>query len=204
MAWRRTVAATHVITRRLLGTNLFSLSQAEQHPYWLKEARIGEHTAETRSTASRRLCRSRNRWTPGACRCSSTRTRAGRPRGPDLPRLVPVMAQARIVRAKGLVWLSTQQGHWQQGMKRRWPAAGSRWPGNLWAAVVRNPARIDRGALSICEEPYGDRRTELVADRRVEMDHTVHKALEACDDPCGNEFGRRRGFCHVRAAWFTG
>ena len=26
------------------------------------------------------------------------------------------MAQARIVRAKGLVWLSTQQSHWQQGM----------------------------------------------------------------------------------------
>ena len=33
--------------RRLLGTNLFSLTQAEQHPDWLKEARIGEHTAET-------------------------------------------------------------------------------------------------------------------------------------------------------------
>ena len=48
MAWREdAVAATHVITRRLLGTNLFSLSQAEQHPDWLKEARIGEHTAET-------------------------------------------------------------------------------------------------------------------------------------------------------------
>ena len=33
--------------KTLLGTNLFSLSQAEQHPDWLKEARIGEHTAET-------------------------------------------------------------------------------------------------------------------------------------------------------------
>ena len=48
MAWREdAVAATYIITRRLLGTNLFSLSQAEQHPDWLKEARIGEHTAET-------------------------------------------------------------------------------------------------------------------------------------------------------------
>ena len=47
MARENAVAATHIITRRLLGTNLFSLSQAEQHPDWLKEARIGEHTAET-------------------------------------------------------------------------------------------------------------------------------------------------------------
>ena len=37
----------HVEPSRLLGTGLFDLSQAEQHPEWLKEARVGEHTPET-------------------------------------------------------------------------------------------------------------------------------------------------------------
>ena len=32
---------------RVLGTGLFSLSDAEQNDRWLKEARIGEHTPET-------------------------------------------------------------------------------------------------------------------------------------------------------------
>ena len=49
MARRRTQSPQLTLSRvrRLLGTNLFSLTQAEQHPDWLKEARIGEHTAET-------------------------------------------------------------------------------------------------------------------------------------------------------------
>ena len=72
------------------------------------------------------------------------------------------MAQARIVRAKGLVWLSTQQSHWQQGMAS---LAGRRFQvafGNPWAAVVRKPGQELTEALSaIWEEPYGDRRTEL-------------------------------------------
>ena len=98
------------------------------------------------------------------------------------------MAQARVVRAKGLVWLSTQQSHWQQGMAS---LAGRRFQvafGNPWAAVVRKPGQELTEALSaIWEEPHGDRRTELVVIGQ-EMDHaSVHKALEACvADPSGN------------------
>merc|ERR1712232_623563 len=33
--------------KRILGTGLFDMKKAEQHPGWLKEARIGEHTPET-------------------------------------------------------------------------------------------------------------------------------------------------------------
>eukprot|EP00947_MAST-08B_sp_MAST-8B-sp1_P001659 g1659.t1 len=33
--------------KRLLGTGLFELAKAEQHPDWLKEDRIGDHTPET-------------------------------------------------------------------------------------------------------------------------------------------------------------
>ena len=33
--------------KRILGTGLFSLAKAEEHPDWLKEARIGEHTPES-------------------------------------------------------------------------------------------------------------------------------------------------------------
>ena len=117
------------------------------------------------------------------------------------------MAQARIVRAKGLVWLSTQQSHWQQGMAS---LAGRRFQvafGNPWAAVVRKPGQELTEALSsIWEEPYGDRRTELVVIGQ-EMDHdSVHKALEACvADPCGNELRPTTGFLPTcELARFTG
>ena len=117
------------------------------------------------------------------------------------------MAQARIVRAKGLVWLSTQQSHWQQGMAS---LAGRRFQvafGNPWAAVVRKPGQELTEALSaIWEEPHGDRRTELVVIGQ-EMDHaSVHKALEACvADPCGNELRPTTGFLPTcELARFTG
>ncbi len=204
----KTVAATHIITRRLLGTNLFSLSQAEQHPDWLKEARIGEHTAETEEYGiSSIVFRSRKPLDAGRLSMFfHAHTRDGL-EGLDVPRLVPVMAQARIVRAKGLVWLSTQQSHWQQGMAS---LAGRRFQvafGNPWAAVVRKPGQELTEALSaIWEEPYGDRRTELVVIGQ-EMDHdSVHKALEACvADPCGNELRPTTGFLPTcELARFTG
>ena len=33
--------------KQILGTGLFNLEKAEQHPEWLKEARIGEHVPES-------------------------------------------------------------------------------------------------------------------------------------------------------------
>ena len=91
------------------------------------------------------------------------------------------MAQARIVRAKGLVWLSTQQSHWQQGMAS---LAGRRFQvafGNPWAAVVRKPGQELTEALSaIWEEPYGDRRTELVVIGQ-EMDHAAAQGRAAIE-----------------------
>ena len=216
--------------KTLLGTNLFSLSQAEQHPDWLKEARIGEHTAETEEYGiSSIVFRSRKPLDAGRLsmffhasvsasdldaihrrgltgRFPRRHTRDGL-EGLDLPRLVPVMAQARIVRAKGLVWLSTQQSHWQQGMAS---LAGRRFQvafGNPWAAVVRKPGQELTEALSaIWEEPHGDRRTELVVIGQ-EMDHaSVHKALEACvADPCRSELRPTTGFLPMcELARFTG
>jgi G3E family GTPase len=43
------VEATYgqVDPKKLLGTGLFSMQKAEEHPDWLKEARIGEHTPES-------------------------------------------------------------------------------------------------------------------------------------------------------------
>ena len=38
--------------KRLLGTGLFKMSKAEQHPNWLKEARVGEHLPESVECAS--------------------------------------------------------------------------------------------------------------------------------------------------------
>ena len=196
----------------------------------MKEARIGEHTAETEEYGiSSIVFRSRKPLDAGrlsmffhasvsASAIDLDAIGAGSlvfPRrhtrdgleGLDLPRLVPVMAQARVVRAKGLVWLSTQQSHWQQGMAS---LAGRRFQvafGNPWAAVVRKPGQELTEALSaIWEEPYGDRRTELVVIGQ-EMDHaSVHKALEACvADPCRSELRPTTGFLPTcELARFTG
>lgn len=69
------------------------------------------------------------------------------------------MASARVVRAKGLVWLSTQQSYWQQGMAS---LAGSRFQvafGNPWAAAVRKPGQeLTEALAAVWKEPYGDRR----------------------------------------------
>jgi G3E family GTPase len=106
-------------------------------------------------------------------------------------------AALHVVRAKGMIWLANQQSHWQQGMAslagRRFTIAFSA----PWAAVLGpstpgtpsipgTPGTTETGvagqqkAAPIWQEPWGDRRTELVVIGQ-DMDHAnMIEALEAC------------------------
>jgi len=216
--------------RRLLGTGLFDMTTAEQHPDWLREARMGEHMPETveygissMTFQSRRpfhverfeeltaIMETRaelvkdpkeqkesyledaleeeeeeeeeekngedDRNSTEQSQESSSVSDAGR------------RAALCVIRSKGLVWLGSQQSHWQQGLASLagrkflisfagpWEAAIS---GNI-TPTVADDATVERGVtLAQWQKPWGDRRTELVVIGQ-NMDHTAMRAaLEAC------------------------
>merc|ERR1712187_956625 len=113
--------------RRILGTGLFDMKKAEQHPDWLKEARVGEHTPETVEYGissiifrSRRplnptrfdqlteIMETRAELDPQQCRQDKQVKQGDRPSLPTPSWLSESGSRAalRVVRAKGLVWLA--------------------------------------------------------------------------------------------------
>ena len=142
------VEATHgrVDPKRILGTGLFNLSQAERHPEWLKEARVGEHTPESVEYGISSITfRSRRPFHSGRFRdltgIMETRTelvahlddgRGGRGERTMKRRKASSnsssvteggrRAALQVVRAKGLVWIASQRSHWLQGMASWQPA----------------------------------------------------------------------------------
>ena len=178
--------------RRILGTGLFNMTKAEQHPDWLKEARIGEHTPETVEYGiSSIIFRSRRPFNPTRFDqlAEIMETRAAlvpRPRqdaidgmpSPPLPSWLPGegghRAALRVVRAKGLVWIANymdQNGHWLKDMASLAGEHCAVTYGEPWSAAV----------LSQQQKPdWGDRRTELVVIGQ-DMDHyAMTSALEMC------------------------
>ena len=157
------IEATHgcVNPKQILGTGLFSMDKAEQHPEWLKEARTGEHVPESDEygissfifRSSRPLDSSRFKELTAAME-----TRGGEH-----------VAQ-RVIRTKGLVWLATRRSHWQMGMASLAGSSFSIHFGGLWDAALASgigPLKEDA--------PYGDRRTELVVIGQ-DMDHAGESA----------------------------
>ena len=202
--------------KRLLGTGLFDLAKAEQHPGWLKEARVGEHTPEsieygissitfrshrpfnvrrfdelTAVMETRAELRVKPESAPGG-----SRTEQKDP--PPLPNSVTEAGRSaalRVVRSKGLVWLDKQESHWQQGTAS---LAGRNFSINFgapWSAATDNSLRDESSSSEVAstttdqegkaaplfwQEPWGDRRTELVVIGQ-DMDHdAMTAALEAC------------------------
>jgi len=131
----------------VLGTGLFDLEHAASHPGWLAEA-PGTHVPETEEYGlSSRVFRSRR---------------------PLHPRrfwdLVTGPAFKGVIRSKGFVWLATR--HAWAGI---WSSAGvvsSLEPGGSWLATAPReewPEDLDPADVeAIWQEPWGDRRQELV------------------------------------------
>jgi G3E family GTPase len=131
----------------VLDTGLFDMDEAASHPGWLAEA-PGTHVPETEEYG-----------------ISSVVFRSRRPLHPGrFWELITGPAFKGVIRSKGFLWLATRPD-WA-GV---WSSAGvvsSLEPGGLWLASAAEqewPAELDLAEIeAIWEEPWGDRRQELV------------------------------------------
>ena len=158
--------------KQLLGTNLFSLTQAEQHPDWLKEARIGEHTAETEEYG-----------------ISSFVYRGERPLHPK--RLSDLVMKgdlyegffAGVLRSKGLMWLASRHDcafDWSHaGCSIRLDPAGYWWaaaPDEEWPEDEDQIAEIRTNFVG----EYGDRKQQLVFIGQQLDQNRIESMLDDC------------------------
>jgi G3E family GTPase len=145
----RIIEAVHgeVPLGEVLDTGLFDMDHAASHPGWLAEA-PGTHVPETEEYG-----------------ISSVAFRSRRPLHPRrFWDLVTGPTFKGVIRSKGFLWLATRPD-WA-GV---WSSAGvvsSLEPGGLWLASAAEhewPTELDLDDVeAIWEEPWGDRRQELV------------------------------------------
>ena len=211
------IETTHgkVPLQSVLGTQLFDMEQAGQHPEWLKEARVGEHVPETEEYGISSFTFKSNRpFHPRRLRAAGELMAQrvdlvpeAAPAAQAVPPAPPVTAATdgaapaekgernkfavpggaalqRVIRAKGVVWLASKQGHAKQmvsqfaGSRPLAVNIGSPW----WAAVDRSkwPEGVAESIEAKWHEPWGDRRTELVVIGQAMDRAAVTAALEAC------------------------
>uniref|UniRef100_A0A7S4ASH4 CobW C-terminal domain-containing protein n=1 Tax=Pseudo-nitzschia australis TaxID=44445 RepID=A0A7S4ASH4_9STRA len=157
----------------VLGTGLFSMSEAEKHEGWLQEARLGEHTPETEEYG-----------------IGSFTYRATRPFLPHKLNQVledllggsqPPFDSSIVIRAKGFVWLancSQLQGDFS--------LAGNHYsllPGNPWWAEIDKthwPENLERQIAPLWREPYGDRQQEIVLIGQALNQEAICQAFDQC------------------------
>jgi len=151
----------------ILGTNKFDMAEAAKAPGWLAELR-GEHMPETEEYG-----------------ISSFVYQARRPFHPQ--RLYDFLVQGwhygNLVRSKGFFWLATRYelaGSWSQAGGIMNHGFG----GLFWAAVPKDQWPEDpehRAAIEVkCEEPFGDRRQELVFIGQELDEAQARQALDQC------------------------
>ena len=191
----------------ILGTRLFEMEKAEEHPEWLAEAREGEHKPETLEYGiSSFTFRATRPFHPKRLRVladvMTTRTQlhglqldsgGGGAAAHDAPvasaapvdPVVPAAPAAarRVIRAKGVVWVASKQNHDQQAVGS---LAGQRFtlsPGPPWWSSIDKkewPDGLAEAIAPLWHEPFGDRQNELVVIGQ-NMDHEiVEAALHAC------------------------
>nr|WP_010130412.1 zinc metallochaperone GTPase ZigA [Microbulbifer agarilyticus] len=152
---------------KVLMTGKFDFEQAQQAPGWLKEMR-GEHTPETEEYG-----------------ISSFAYRARRPFHPQ--RLFDFFndpqLSGRLLRSKGYFWLASRPhyaGTWSQagGIAQHGAA------GYFWAAVPRDewPENTEQQQyiLDNWQEPFGDRRQELVFIGQSLPEEWIRGRLDEC------------------------
>ena len=159
--------------KSVLGTGLFSLSSAELHENWLKEARFGEHVPETEEYG-----------------ISSITYRAFKPFDPiKLDKALQSMLdkdsapfqESIILRAKGFCWLSNRPD-----FKGQLSLAGHQYhmyPSDPWWATIDKsswPDGLEQAITPLWREPYGDRQQEIVVIGQLADKEAVKAALDGC------------------------
>ena len=155
---------------QVLGTGLFSLSEAEQQPEWLAVPR-GEETTETEEYG-----------------ISSFVYRSRRPFHPQ--RLSDALDESLndgmftgVLRSKGLVWIASKHDwayDWSQaGCSIRIDPAGYWWASAPEEEWPQEKSEIER-IRSIFQDFYGDRRQELVFIGREMDEPAIRDILESC------------------------
>ncbi len=131
----------------VLDTGLFDMDHAEAHPGWLAEA-PGAHVPETEEYG-----------------ISSVAFRARRPLHPQrFWDLITGDAFKGVIRSKGFLWLATRPD-WAAVWSSAGVVSGLE-PGGMWLASADDsewPEDLDLNDVeTVWEEPWGDRRQELV------------------------------------------
>ena len=155
----------------ILGTSRFSLSKAEEHDEWLKEARVGEHLSESVEYG-----------------IHSFTYKSRRPFHPQrLNRVFQTLMEKKeapfhtLLRGKGFCWLAPHaefQGVFAYAGGRSSLVAGSLW----WAAVPKEewPEGLEESITPIWREPYGDRQQEIVLIGQGMDEEAMTKVLDGC------------------------
>jgi G3E family GTPase len=150
---------------RVLGTGLFDFAQASQAAGWA-QALSGHHLPESVEFG-----------------ITSFVWRARRPVHPARFKALIESELPGVVRAKGFFWLATRlpwAGSWQlAGAVGRHEAAGFWWAAQPAARWPQDPAWRAR-VLAQWEEPYGDRRQEIVFIGIGMAESVLRKRLDAC------------------------
>jgi G3E family GTPase len=150
--------------KKIMGTGLYEISEAEQSEGWLDS--LHEHTPETEEYG-----------------ISSFVFRAHTPLHPERFFALTQSSWSGVIRAKGMFWLATRMelaGFLSQAGVLR----STRAMGLFWSAVPRDEwpqdAEARKEIMSQFKDPYGDRRSEIVIIGR-DMDRVDLLArFEAC------------------------
>lgn len=157
-----------VTLRDVLGTGLFDMLKAEQHPLWYKELHgFKDHIPETEEYGIRSFV-----------------YRAKRPFDPARFHAFVHRPWPGVVRAKGFFWLATRPHHAGE-LSQAGPMVRTSKMGLWWSAVPKTQWPDDPGFLSMMK-PYldpvwGDRRQEIVF---IGADPMNQATLEAELDEC--------------------
>lgn len=151
--------------QKILATGLFELQQAEAHPDWLAEAR-GEHLPESENYG-----------------ITSFVYRSRRPFHPE--RLADLLNDGlpQLLRSKGFIWIASRPdwiGSWSQAGQMLTLSPLGQW----WASLPKHEWPLDdqatREILSLWQEPWGDRRNELVLIGQNLDQQKLTDLLESC------------------------
>ena len=157
-----------VALRDVLGTGLFDMAKAEQHPLWFKELHgFKDHMPETEEYGIRSFVyRAKLPFDPARFHAFINRSWPG------------------VVRAKGFFWLATRPHHVGE-LSQAGPMVRTSKMGLWWSAVPKAQWPDDPGFLAMmkpCLDPvWGDRRQEIVFIGADPMNQTT---LEAELDDC--------------------